>query len=188
MLKCLPKKEKIRGVPRLLVDYKPLNERIASDQDAVARIDTITETDLAADYYQFPLTENCQHVTAFRLDSCPLMEYTVLPQGLKISAAAMTRAIYDIFEEELFKIMTAYLDDICVIGQSYDEELKNLEKVLKKLDLHNFRINTEKAFFFQRKIKLLGLEIENGKIMPSDDNIEAIKNIAPPKNIKQVRG
>jgi len=192
------KTKKSGSVPRLLVDYKKVNDRIAADQNAVARIDTIMEAlqrakwysviDLAAGYYQFPLTQNCQHITAFRLDSLPLMEYTVLPQGLKISASAMTRAVYDIFENELFKIMTAYLDDICVYGQSFDEELQNLERVLKKLEAHNFRLNTEKAFFFQRKIKLLGMEIENGKIMSSDENISAIANIRTPKTVKQVRG
>ena len=183
--------KKSGGVPCLLVDYKPLNDKIASDNNAVARIDMIMEAlqrakwysviDLAAGYYQFPLAENCQHITAFRLDSCRLMEYTVLPQGLKFSASAMTRAIHDIFETEIYKIMTAYQDDICVYGDSFEQELGNLEKVFRKLEEHNFRINTHKAFFFQKRIKLLGLEIEKGKVTPSEENVEAIKNLAPQK-------
>ena len=31
------------SVPRLLVNYKPLNERISSDQNPVAKIETISE-------------------------------------------------------------------------------------------------------------------------------------------------
>ena len=76
------------GVPRLLVNYKPLNRHISSDMNAVARVDTIVEAlqkanmysvlDLAAGYYQFLLAEESHHLTAFRLDSCPLMEYLSL--------------------------------------------------------------------------------------------------------------
>jgi hypothetical protein len=144
--------------------------------------------DLSSGYYQFPISEDSQHITAFRFNSCPLMEFTVLPQGLKPSAAAMTRAIHDIFEEQLYKKMIAYLDDLCIYGNNFDEQFENLSEVLEKLDRHNFQINTEKTFLFQTKCELLGMSIENGKITPTLGSVQAIKDLAVPKNVKQLRG
>ena len=100
----------------------------------------------------------------------------------------MTSALNDIFGEEQFKGLVNYLDDICLYTSGFDQQLEILEKTLKKLDEYQFRINTKKACFFENKIKLLGMEISNGSVTPSEDNIEAIKKIGKPKNVKQVRG
>ena len=63
-----------------------------------------------------------------------------------------------------------------------------METILGLLDKHDFRINTKKAAFFQNKIQLLGLDIENDSVSPSNENIEAIKELGTPKTVKQVRG
>jgi len=127
-------KMKKSGEPRLLFNYKPLNERIASDNFNVCRIEPMIEAlqnakmyctmDLLSGYYQFPLEEKSQHLTAFRLDSCPLYEFTTCPQGLKISSSATTRAVYSIFQPFLYKSLVAYLDDLCSFSQSFHDEIK----------------------------------------------------------------
>jgi len=64
------------------------------------------------------------------------MEFTSLPQGLKPSAAAMTRAIYDLFQDQMYKKMTAYLDDLCIYGNNFEEQFDNLSEILNILDRH----------------------------------------------------
>jgi len=99
-------KMKKSGEPRLLFNYKPLNERIASDNFNVCRIEPMIEAlqnakmyctmDLLSGYYQFPLEEKSQHLTAFRLDSCPLLNS---PPAHKVSKyhQAQQRALYILF-------------------------------------------------------------------------------------------
>ena len=182
---------------RLLVDYKELNKKIIDDHNTVPRIDVIMETlksakyfstmDLAHGYYQFPLHEDSQKYTAFRLDSTMLYEFKRLPQGLKVSAAATCRAMHDIFEDILFNGMTAYIDDLCAYGDDFDTQLKNLETVLTRLDKHNFKLNTKKCEFFEQETTLLGHIIGNGKVRPNIKAVKKFLDLKPPKTVRDVR-
>lgn len=189
---------KKNGRPRLLVDYSELNKKIYDDHNAAPRIDTILEAlvkaryfssmDLSHSFYQFPLDEASRECTGFRLDSTMLYQFRRLPQGLKISAAASSRAIFDIFEDILYKGLTAYLDDMCCYGVTFEEQFKNLEEVLTRLERHNLRLNTEKCSFFEPQTELLGHVIKSGKITPNPKNIEKFLALSPPKTVKDVRG
>mgnify|MGYP003729989315 CR=1 FL=1 len=109
----------------MLVNYKPWNDNIVANQYSVCRVESLTETlqqanyfsvlDLPSGYYQFPITKESQYVTAFKFDGCPLMEFKVIPQGLKVKAAAMSKSIY-IFQKYMYKSLVAYLGDLCVYG------------------------------------------------------------------------
>jgi transposase InsO family protein len=183
---------------RLLVDFREVNKLLADDTNCPVRIDTVIESlqdaeyfsgiDLISGYYQFEIAEESKHITAFRMDSTPAYEFQRLPMGLKPSSAALTRAVIDIFEEDLFDGMTAYLDDLCIYAKTFEEEIARLRKALEKLEKHNFKLKTSKCEFFIKKIKLLGFEIEKGRVTPSDRNVKAIKELPAPKNVKQARG
>lgn len=190
-------KFKSNGKPRLLVNYKKLNNKLKDDHNSVPRIEVILEAlqkakyfstmDLAHGYYQFPLHPDSQKYTAFRLDSTMLYEFKRLPQGMKNSAAATCRAMHDIFEDKLFNGLTIYIDDLCVYGQDFETQLKNLEVVLQRLEKHNFKLNTSKCEFFEEKTTLLGHVISQGKIQPNKKNIEKFLEIKRPKTVKDVR-
>ena len=190
-------KFKSNGKPRLLVNYKKLNNKLKDDHNTVPRIEVILEAlqkakyfstmDLAHGYYQFPLHSDSQKYTAFRLDSTMLYEFKRLPQGMKNSAAATCRAMHDIFEDKLYQGLTIYIDDLCVYGQDFDTQLKNLEEILQRLERHNFKLNTSKCEFFEEKTTLLGHAISLGKIQPNKKNIEKFLEIKRPKTVKDVR-
>ena len=58
---------------------------------------------------------------------------------------------------------------------------------MKKLAARNFKINTAKCSFFEKKVKLFGIDIENGKASPSASNIKAIQELKVPSTVKGIR-
>ena len=53
-----------------------------------------------------------------------------------------------------------YIDDILVTGVSEEEHLHNLEEILKRLQQHGIRVNTEKCAFCQDTVEFLGHSID----------------------------
>jgi len=99
----------------------------------------------------------------------------------------MTKVLWDIFQEEVFKICTIYLNDVCVMGTSFQDQLNNQERIFKKMDEHNLRLNTKKCKFFTRNAQQLSHVIQNGEVRPAEESVEAYKNMKSPKTIKDVR-
>ena len=99
----------------------------------------------------------------------------------------MTKVLWHVFQEEVFKICTIYLDDVCVMGMSFQDQLNNLERIFKNMDEHNLQLNTKKCKFFTRNAQQLSHVIQNGEVRPAEESVEAYKNMKSPKTIKDVR-
>ena len=50
----------------------------------------------------------------------------------------------------------AYLDDIFIYGQIFEEHLENSEAVLKRLKEKGIKLNVKKCHFFKREVTYLG--------------------------------
>ena len=59
--------------------------------------------------------------------------------------------------------------------------------ILKKSKAAGFKINAKKSFFARDNLEYLGFKISRQGIMPLPDKVQAIKDIAVPTNIKQLR-
>lgn len=79
-----------------------------------------------------------------------------------------------------------YLDDILVTGNSEEEHLDNLEKVLTKLEKAGLRLKKEKCSFFQASVNYLGYAIDGNGLHPMKNKIEAIRQAPKPTNVSQL--
>lgn len=153
-------KKKDDGTYRLLCNYQKLNEKIITDKNAVPRTENIflalegskyfCVLDANQGFFQIPLSEKSQEITAIILDN-ELFKFHVLPQGLKVSPAAFSKAIYNAFSDILYKNVVSYMDDICAYGKSFEQTLKNLEITLQRLKLLNLKLKTKNASFFMMR-------------------------------------
>ena len=76
----------------------------------------------------------------------------------------------------------AYLDDILIYGQTFEEHLENLEAVLNCLNKKRKKLNAAKCHFFKREVKYLGRLIsKDGYRADLQDSIALEKFYAPPK-------
>ncbi len=83
----------------------------------------------------------------------------------------------------------AFVDDILICTKgSQSEHLKEVNKVLEKLDKANVGLNIEKCQYMKEQIQWLGFELTQTGTRPLESEIESIMNMKEPKTLKQLRG
>ncbi|KAM8702586.1 hypothetical protein ACLKA7_001922 [Drosophila subpalustris] len=111
----------------------------------------------------------------------------VMPFGLHSAPATFQRALDGVIGPEMEPHAFAYLDDIIVIGATLEEHAKNLREVLKRLRKANLRLNRDKCSFFQKSIVYLGHVVSEAGIHTDPGKIDAIRELLPPTNVKELR-
>ncbi|GKB71949.1 reverse transcriptase domain-containing protein [Tanacetum coccineum] len=90
-------------------------------------------------YFQIPIAHEDQEKTTF---TCPYgtFAYKRLPFGLCNAPATFQRCMTSIFHELIEDSMEVFMDDFSIFGNSFDNCLKNLEKMLKGSGIKEFDI------------------------------------------------
>ena len=187
-----PKKN---GTIRFLSDFRELNKRIKRKPYPLPKIQDLllnlegftyaTSIDLNMGYYHVRLTPEssklCTIVTEFGK-----YEYLRIPMGVCNSP--------DIFQERMSDLMAgleyvrAYIDDILITTKGdWNDHLEKLDKVLQRLGEAGLQVNAEKSFFGKAETEYLGFWITREGVRPVAKKVEALKQLAPPTNIKQLR-
>lgn len=184
------------GEQRLCVDYRALNNKTRKDCFPLPLIDDqltnlsgnnfFTSLDLASGYYQVPMAENSQPLTAF-VTPDGHYEFKRMPFGLANAPAVFQRVINNMLGSKRFEAALAYLDDILVPSVNLDEGFDRLEDILKLLRENCLTLKLSKCRFFDSSITYLGYEISANGIRPNEHKILAVKEFPVPRNIHEVR-
>ena len=110
-----------------------------------------------------------------------------MPFGHNSSNAALLRALDNIYGEEINSFAASFVDDFCIFDDDCQEHLSHIDYVLSKLAENGFTVKPSKVQFCKRKVEFLGYIISEDGIRPSPERINAIKEIPPPKNVRQMR-
>ena len=89
--------------------------------------------------------------------------------------------------EYLDKFVVVYLDDILVYSKSMEEHGEHLRLILSKLREHRLYAKFSKCEFWLPQVSYLGHVISEKGIAVNPDNVKAIVEWFPPKNVKDVR-
>jgi len=103
--------------------------------------------------------------------------------GLKNAGSTYQR----MFEGQLGKNVKADIDDMVVKSKKVSEHLGDLDEVLMVLRKHRLRLNTSKCSLGVGLGKFLGYMITHQGIEVNPDQIKAIRNLNPPRNLKEVQ-
>ena len=134
------------GGMSMFVDYRALNKVTTKNGYPLPRIDDIfdqlrkakwfTKIDLRSGYHQIRVAKDSIAVTAFRT-RYGHYEFLVLPFGLTNGPAHfMALLINTIFRDYLDKFVLAYLDDILIYSETFEEHLNHVKLVLLRLQKH----------------------------------------------------
>jgi hypothetical protein len=100
----------------------------------------------------------------------------------------------DIFKDKIVELMEdleylqAYLDDLlCISRSSFEDHLKKLEEVLRRLRNAGLKVNAEKLTFCTLEIEYLGYILTRDGIKSQSNKVQAILTIQLPKNVKELR-
>lgn len=188
----IPKKD---GTVRFISDFRQLNMKIKRKpfpipniQDLLLKMEGFkyaTSLDLNMGYYHIELTPGSKALCTIVLP-WGKYEYQRLPMGLCNSP--------DIFQEKMSSLVAdleycrAYIDDLLVLtAGSWEQHLANLNTVFSRLAKAGLKVNAKKSFFGKDELEYLGYWITRQGIKPIPKKVEAIKNIDPPKNVRELR-
>ena len=83
-------------------------------------------------------------------------EYTVMPFGLTNAPASFQRFINEVCGEHLNIFIIAYLDDILIFSENYNEHIGHVRKVLKKIENAKLQLKLKKCEFHVQETEFLG--------------------------------
>ncbi|ODM88297.1 Transposon Ty3-I Gag-Pol polyprotein [Orchesella cincta] len=165
---------KANGKWRLCVDYRSLNSVTESDSYCMPRIDEILACLGKAKYISvFDVTDGFHHI--------------VMDDADKNAPASFQRMMDRALGDYKWQFVLAFIDDIIVYSNSFEEHLQHLELVFKRLLEFGFRIHPDKAQFLKNKIKYLGFVIENQTVSPNPEKLKALEGYQQPKNRKDIQ-
>src|SRR5262249_15760907 len=181
---------------RVCIDYKRLNDATRKDNFPLPFMDQLLEKisghayycflDGYSGYFQIHITPEDQEKTTF---TCPYgtFAYRRMPFGLCNAPATFQRCMTAIFSDMLEEGMEVSMDDFSVFGSSFDNCLRNLEKVLQRCVETNLALNWEKCHFMVKEGIVLGHKISQKGIEVDKAKVEAIENLPPPTSVKAIR-
>jgi len=79
-----------------------------------------------------------------------------MQQGNRNTSAAMVRAMYEIFQDMVFKDLVIYINDIIIFSDTYDEHVATLRQVLQWYLCEKFCLKASKCQFFTKRLDILG--------------------------------
>ena len=80
-----------------------------------------------------------------------------------------------------------HLDDVQVIGRSFEQHLENLESVLKAISDAGLKLKLAKCQFAQSTVDFVGFTISDSGLAPDPKKVEAIRRYPTPKDLTELR-
>ena len=196
-LKNKPKlhKNTCDSTKRFCVDFRKLNQVTKKNSYPLPLIDDIlallgkakffTSLDLKSGYWQVLMDEKDKEKTAFACHR-GLFEFNVMPFGLSI-APAVFQELMSIVLNGCNAFEIAYLDDILIFIETFEEHMLHLNTIFERLYEHRLKLKLKKCSFLQHQVNYLGFVIDQDGIKPDQKKVEAIRALPVPTCVKEVR-
>ncbi len=179
---------------RLCVDLTKLNKYVlrpyypmTTPKDAVELPGTarkFASLDAKTGYWQILLDEESQELTTF---ITPWGRYKFLrnPMGLASAQDEYCRR----GDEALAGVdnLRKVVDDVLVYGQSNQELLDNVIRVLEKCKEHKITLNPKKFQFGLEEIDYVGYKVSKDGIQVDDSKVDAVAKFPQPTNLVEMR-
>ena len=189
--------KKKSGEYRFCFDGRRLNSVTVRDAYPLPRVEQILDRlrdakflstlDLRQAFWQIPLDEESKPKTAFSIPGRGLFQYNVLPYGLADSPKRMQRLIDHVFGPALEPYVFGYIDDLIVATNSYEEHIKVLNEVYRRLSDANLVVNFEKCNFCRPSLKYLGYVVSQDGLQTDPEKVSAVENFPRPETVTQIK-
>ncbi|KAI0488406.1 hypothetical protein KFK09_028237 [Dendrobium nobile] len=110
-----------------------------------------------------------------------------MPFGLKNAGATYQRLMNKVFKTLIRRNMEMYVDDMLVKSLKKSQHISDLEQCFHLLRYYNIRLNPTKCAFGVTSEKILGFMVTHRGIKANPKKIKVLRDMVPPKNIKEVQ-
>ena len=143
--------------------------------------------DLASGYWQVPVEESSREKTAFVILGGGHFEFLHMPFGLTNAVPTFQRLMSLVLEGLMPLRCLVYLDDVLVIGRTFEQHLENLKAVLEAISKAGFKLKLSKCHFAQSSVDFLGFTISASGLAPDCKKVEAVRNYPTPNDLTELR-
>ena len=189
--------DKKDGSRRMVIDYRSLNEATIRDAYPLPLIDELfdrlktakvfSKLDLRSGYHQMLLDPNDTPKTAFRTPMGSF-EFLVLPFGVDNGPSAFVRMIDWIFPAtEYGGFLAPYIDDLLIFSDSIEEHEHHCRRVFERMRDQKLFAKLSKCEFGVTEAEFLGFIVSAEGLKPDPSKVQAIVDMAAPKDVPQLR-
>nr|XP_033512688.1 uncharacterized protein LOC117277381 [Nicotiana tomentosiformis] len=136
-------------------------------------------------YNQIPIALEDVDKTTF---TCPsgIFAYRRMPFGLCNAPVTFQRCMMSIFFNLNRKCLEVFMDDFTLIGDDFEDLLKNLELVLERCEATHLVLNEEKCHFMVKERIVLGNKVTAHGIRVDRAKVDVIPRLSPPTSVKSI--
>nr|GFB33650.1 reverse transcriptase domain-containing protein [Tanacetum cinerariifolium] len=155
---------------RVCIDYRKLNEATRKDHFPLPFMDQMLERLAGNEYYCF-------------LDG--FSDYFQIP--IDPRDQEKTTCMLAIFHDMVEKTMEVFMDDFSVFGNSFENSLSRLDKMLQRCEDTNLSLNWENSHFMVKEGIVLGHKILKNGIEVDKAKVDVIAKLPHPTTVKGIR-
>src|SRR5581483_9545078 len=141
--------------------------------------------DLASGYWQIEMDSLDKEKTAFIIDYS-IYKFNIMLFGLTNAPATFQQTMNKIFARILEDFVVVYLDDLNVFSRNFNEHLKHLREVFKRLRNAGLKLKAKKYQFFKKELAFLGYVVGEDGVKPDSGKVIAIKAHPVPTNLTKL--
>ncbi|GBM31359.1 Retrovirus-related Pol polyprotein from transposon 297 [Araneus ventricosus] len=184
------------GSTHFCVDYRKLNEITIKDSYPLPRIDDTLDAlngsqwfstlDLKSGYWQVEIQPEDKEKTAFTTGQ-GLWQFKVMPFGLCNAPATFERLMVTVLRGLTSEACLVYLDDIIIVGRTFQEHLNNIRQVFQRLQKANLKLSPKKCRFFRKEVSYLGHIISTDGVKTDPEKTKAVVDWPRPATVYDLR-
>ena len=182
------------GQMRFAIDYRQLNAVTKKDAYGPPNPQTILDKlegnryfsclDIASAYWCIPMKESDITKTAFHTPR-GLYEMLVMPFGMMNAGATFQRLMGQTLQG--IKGAESYVDDILVFSRTFDEHLKSLRQVFRRLKVAEIQLRKDKCHLAYSECEFLGHRLTAQGRMPTQSYLEKLQLFPQPKKLQELQ-
>ena len=138
--------------------------------DTVSGASLFSTFDLTAGYHQVPIRNEDIPKTAF-VTKYGLYEFKTMPFGLCNSPVTFQRLMELVLHGLLWQTCLIYLDDVIVYASTFDEHIRRVDEVLRRIKEAGLKLKPEKCQLLRPDVTILGYIVSGKGIRPDPSNV-----------------
>ncbi|TFY52000.1 hypothetical protein EVJ58_g10260 [Rhodofomes roseus] len=180
----------------MVIDFRRLNEQVIPDEFPLPKQEEILQAltgsqwlstlDALSGFTQLEMAEQDKEKTAFRTHR-GLHQFRRMPFGFRNGPSVFQRVMQDILAPFLWVFALVYIDDIVVYSNTLEEHIEHLDRVFGSVEQAGLTLSPGKCHLGYQSLLLLGQKVSRLGISTHKEKVDAIIDLAEPRNVKELQ-